>query len=74
MPTHNGVGLNDNEDRTPMLKEPREPDPEDPVALLEPRTFRSPLKNCKLLSQGEILGGEFSLVAKKRSKENENQL
>jgi len=64
MPADHGVGLHDQQSRTPIRPDTRQQRPENPVAPPEPRRFRFLLENGELLSKGEILSGEFGSVAK----------
>lgn len=64
MPKHHIVGLHDKKGRSPIGPNSGEQRPEDPVTIPQPRTFLVFLQNRELLSEGEVLGGEFRSVAK----------
>ena len=69
---NHGVGLDDDQDGAPIRPETGQPDPEDPVALPEPRPFRALLQDRELLAKSKVLGSQRGLIAKKGSKKNED--
>ena len=65
VPADPGVGLDDRQDKAPASPEPRQPYPEDAVALPQWWALGFELQDGKLLAEGEVLGGELRLSAQK---------
>lgn len=55
VPTEDGVRLNDEQYRFPILPYPRQPDPEPAVGSAKLRAFHAPLQYQQLLAKGQIL-------------------
>lgn len=72
VPPDDRFGLNDYEDGAPVRPEPRQPNPEDAVALPQSRPLGLVLQDGKLLPEREVLGSQPGLSSKQSPKENED--
>ncbi len=73
MPPNYGVGLHDEQSGTPIGSNSRQQCPENPITVPQPRCFRLLLQNRKLLSQREVLGGEFGSMTEQGPKEKDRR-
>ena len=74
VPADHGRRLDDDEDGAPVRPEPRQPSPEDPVAIAKARPLRALLKDGELLPEDEVLGSQLSSAPNRCPEENEDQL
>jgi hypothetical protein len=76
MPTHDSVGLHDDQGRSPILPRLGEQDPKHSIARAEVRTLDRALEDCQLLTQRHVLerdGSVFTTEQPERSKQNEKR-
>ncbi len=59
MPSDDGLGFYNGEDRGPVLPNPGQQGPEESVAVFQMRAFDRALKDRNLLPKCKILKGEF---------------
>jgi hypothetical protein len=58
MPGHDGLGLDDDNSRTPISPTARQPDPEQAIDLAQARPFGVSLVDRELLAKSKILESE----------------
>jgi hypothetical protein len=63
MPSHDGLGLNENQCRPPAAPSPSQQHPEHPVTSPEVRPRDRPLQGSQLVPQGKILENDFLMPA-----------
>ena len=63
MPAHDGVRLNEDQRRAPIPPDPRQGDPELPVARSEMRTAGRALQRAELLPKRQVFQGQFPMSA-----------
>ena len=64
MPPDDCVGLDDQQDRSPILPEPRQPNPEDAVSILDLRPFHTALLDGQLLTESKIFKNDVLFALK----------
>lgn len=74
MPSDDGLGLNDDEDRPPVSPQLREPHPEDPVPSAQLGPFDRVAENRQLLAESEVLGGQGGKVDQHRPDSDKNNV
>ena len=74
MPSDDGFRLNDDERRSPVGPESRQPNPEDPVAWTQLRAFDRLFAYRKLLAQGHVLNSQPRSLNKHRAKQQNQAL
>ena len=67
MPTHDRVGLHDDQGRSPILPRLGEQDPEQSIARAEVRTPDRAAENRQLLTQRQVLERDGSVSASNQS-------
>jgi hypothetical protein len=76
MPSHDGLGLNEDQRRPPAAPSPSQQHPEHPVTSAEVSALDRPLQGSQLVPQGKILENDFLMPAAgqgDRAQEQQNQ-
>ena len=70
MPADHGLGLHDQQSRSPARPEPGKPDPEDAVPATNLRLLDRPLQDGQLVAERQILGGQVRRVTEEGPKQH----
>ena len=72
MPAEDGLRPDQNEGRTPLVPDPRQAHPEDPVGTAQPGSGRLVAEDGKLLPEGEIFQSQLRPVPEEGAEEQED--
>ncbi len=74
VPAEYRLGLHDEQARSPASPQAREPDPEDPISPMKPRTRRRALEDVDLLAEGDVLGRELGAALEQEAEKDRGDL
>ncbi len=74
MPAENGLRLDDEQTRPPASPPAGQPDPEDPISLVEPRAFHRALEDGYLLAERQVLRGERRAALEQQPEKDRDDL
>jgi hypothetical protein len=72
VPAEDGLRLDQDEGRAPLILEPRQADPEGPLNRSEPGPLGFSVENGELLTEGEILQSQLRTVPEEGAEEQED--